>query len=243
MSRSGTEERARVGGEDSTRTSGIGGFFGEFFKKSSKLPSRYTVWRPPLGGNVVRWKEFHIFRSCLVFNAPCFWFAFKTFFQGTIWYVDRTENAAEQVTCVVTPLSWFSCLRGLFSEQLDDLGGRTLRWKKAEFQLISPGIYQGNLFQPHALHIQNIWWTKRRLGVKDCGNHGGEFKLQAKTPICNLLIMNSATSWTWCRSLFVGVFLSELAQAGHSTSSEWRAVGGKHQWLLQRPGQISPESY
>ena len=133
MSRSGTEERARVGGEDSTRTSGIGGFFGEFFKKSSKLPSRYTVWRPPLGGNVVRWKEFHIFRSCLVFNAPCFWFAFKTFFQGTIWYVDRTENAAEQVTCVVTPLSWFSCLRGLFSEQLDDLGGRTLRWNNTDF--------------------------------------------------------------------------------------------------------------
>ena len=59
-SRSENEERARVGDEDTKQISGIGGFLGDFLKKSSKLPSRYTVWRPPLGGNVARWKDFHI---------------------------------------------------------------------------------------------------------------------------------------------------------------------------------------
>ena len=71
---------------------------------------------------------------------------------------------------------------------------------------------QGHLVQPHPLHVQNLRWEKRWLGVQDCGNHGREFELQVY--------------------LTIGVTFSEMVkmtqQVGHSAPSKWRALGRKH---------------
>ena len=76
--RSRTEESATGRKGDLPSPSKIA-VVGEFLKKSSKFPSRYTIWRPPLGGDVGRGKELH---ECLF----CLFFAFhKKLFQGTIF--------------------------------------------------------------------------------------------------------------------------------------------------------------
>ena len=83
------------------------------------------------------------------------------------------------------PILWKSHIRSLFYEQLDDLGGRTLRWNSNEFKLswhtsLTLDFKQSHHLQPHTVHIQNPRWKKWGLGVEDCGNDGGEFELQVK---------------------------------------------------------------
>ena len=59
---------------------------------------------------------------------------------------------------------------------------------------------QGHLVQPHTLHVQNLRWEKRWLGVQDCGNHGREFELQVYLTVWVTLFSNGKngeTGWTF----------------------------------------------
>ena len=132
------------------------------------------------------------------------------------------------------PLLWKSHIRSLFYEQLDDLGGRTLRWNSNEIKFflhtsLSLNFKQSHHLQPHTVHIQNPRWKKWGLGVEDCGNDGGEFELQVKI----------AAQFQIEKPLGICVFFFNkigTLQAGHQTPSKRGAVGGKHQRVLQWPG-------
>ena len=131
--------------------------------------------------------------------------------------------------CLVSPLFWSWFFRSLFSEQLDDLGGRTLRSNNYTLTLLAYIISSG---QPrsttHPSHTKlltdemeggsrRLWkpWQRVWTSGKD---------------MCNLFNLVNHGLGVAC------MFYHQLAQAGHSTSSKWRTVGGKHQWIFQRPG-------
>ena len=92
-------------------------------KRSFNTPSRYTVLRPPLGGCV------RSICSCSNNGLEKWWRIFpgdhRTCGTGGRCYLTGWKKA--------TPGK--SHIRSLFYEQLDDLGGRTLRWNSNEFKL------------------------------------------------------------------------------------------------------------
>ena len=73
--------------------------------------------------------------------------------------------------------------RGFFSEQLDDLGGRTLRWesKRRDFKKSKSFLlHQSNELQPLPVHLHNIGRAPQGVGVKYHAGSGRELELQAK---------------------------------------------------------------
>ena len=78
--------------------------------------------------------------------------------------------------------------------------GKVITWYASLTLSLTSIPPQGHLVQPHTLHIQNLWWEKRWLGVQDCGNHGREFELQVYLTVWVTLFSNGkngATGWTF----------------------------------------------
>ena len=78
--------------------------------------------------------------------------------------------------------------------------GKVITWYASLTLSLTSIPPQGHLVQPHTLHIQNLWWEKRWMGVQDCGNHGREFELQVYLTVWVTLFSNGkngATGWTF----------------------------------------------
>ena len=93
--------------------------------------------------------------------------------------MDRNQAAAAKVfTLIKNEISTF---RGFFSEQLDDLGGRTLRSVFSKEMLKEMFFFhESNQLQPDPIHVHNSGRAQRGVGVQDHGDSGREFELQAK---------------------------------------------------------------
>ena len=76
--------------------------------------------------------------------------------------------------------------------------GKVITWYASLTLSLTSIPPQGHLVQPHTLHIQNLWWEKRWMGVQDCGNHGREFELQVHLTVWVNLFWNVSK---WCNRL------------------------------------------
>ena len=117
--------------------------------------------------------------------------------------------------------------RGFFSEQLDDLGGRTLRWESKR-----NAIKKSNLFfstRATSFNLSPFTYT-----TSDGRHRGWESSIMLAVAESLNFRQNSSPIG------FLVVCVGECfiyQQVGHKTTPKWRTLGGEHQWLLQWPGQ------